>query len=62
MRITTILTVMGMLAALVPPFVHDVQTTDSTGPLGLSGWTSPNTPVGPLGGGQRAARRLTIAP
>ena len=33
--------------AFIRPFSTDVETPQSTGRLGLSGWTSPNPPVGP---------------
>jgi hypothetical protein len=39
--------------AFVEPFVLNVETQDSTGRIGLSGWTSPNPPVGSYGSGQR---------
>jgi len=39
--------------AFIRPFTREVQTADSTGRVGLSGWTSPNTPVGSSGTGQR---------
>jgi hypothetical protein len=37
--------------AFVEPFVLQVETQDSTGRIGLSGWTSPNPPVGSSGTG-----------
>jgi hypothetical protein len=33
--------------AFIEPFTADLESPTSTGKLGLSGWTSPNTPVGP---------------
>ena len=39
--------------AFVEPFVLQVETQDSTGRIGLSGWTSPNPPVASYGTGQR---------
>jgi hypothetical protein len=38
--------------AFIEPLVLDVETQDSTGRIGLSGWTSPNPPVGSYGTGQ----------
>ncbi len=32
--------------AFIEPFVTDLQSPTSTGRAGVSGWTSPNTPVG----------------
>ncbi len=37
----------------IRPFTREVETPDSTGRIGLSGWTSPNTPVGSSGTGRR---------
>lgn len=37
--------------AFVQPFVLEVETKDTTGRIGLSGWTSPNPPVGSSGTG-----------
>jgi hypothetical protein len=39
--------------AFIRPFTKEVETPRSTGRMGLSGWTSPNTPVGPSGAGMR---------
>ena len=39
--------------AFIRPFTTEVETAGSTGRLGLSGWTSPNQPVGPSGAGMR---------
>src|SRR5215470_14562501 len=39
--------------AFIRPFTTEVETPSSTGRLGLSGWTSPNPPVGPSGAGMR---------
>ena len=39
--------------AFIEPFSSEYQVGDSTGRIGLSGWTSPNTPVGPIVGGYR---------
>jgi hypothetical protein len=39
--------------AFIEPFAAKTQTTTSTGRMGLSGWTAPNTPVGPPVGGTR---------
>jgi hypothetical protein len=39
--------------AFIRPFTTTTETPTSTGRLGLSGWTSPNTPVGPSGAGMR---------
>ena len=39
--------------AFIRPFTKEVETPQSTGRLGLSGWTSPNPPVGPSGAGMR---------
>jgi hypothetical protein len=33
--------------AFIEPFAVDYETPTSTGKVGLSGWTSPATPVGP---------------
>ena len=38
--------------AFIEPFVLQVETPESTGRIGLSGWTSPNPPVGSSGTGQ----------
>ena len=38
--------------AFVEPFVLNVETKDSAGHIGLSGWTSPNPPVASYGTGQ----------
>src|SRR5262245_62769877 len=38
--------------AFVEPFVLNVETKDSTGRIGLSGWTSPNPPVASSATGQ----------
>ena len=38
--------------AFIEPFVLQVETRESTGRIGLSGWTSPNPPVGSSGTGQ----------
>ena len=38
--------------AFVEPFILNVETQDSTGRIGLSGWTSPNPPVASYGTGQ----------
>lgn len=37
--------------AFIYPFVIDVGTPEAAGHVGLSGWTSPSTPVGPSGAG-----------
>jgi hypothetical protein len=37
--------------AFVQPFVVQVETQDTTGRIGLSGWTSPNPPIGSSGTG-----------
>jgi hypothetical protein len=37
--------------AFVQPFVLQVETQDTTGRIGLSGWTSPNPPIGSSGTG-----------
>ncbi len=39
--------------AFIRPFTQSIETPQSTGRMGLSGWTSPNTPVGPSGSGRR---------
>ena len=39
--------------AFIRPFTTDVEAPQSTQRLGISGWTSPNTPVGPSGAGMR---------
>jgi hypothetical protein len=39
--------------AFIPPFTIEVETPDSTGRMGLSGWTAPNTSVGVVGTGIR---------
>ncbi len=39
--------------AFIRPFTKEVGTAQSTGRMGLSGWTSPNTPIGPSGAGMR---------
>ncbi len=39
--------------AFIRPFTIAVETPDSTGRMGLSAWTLPNTPVGPAGAGLR---------
>ena len=39
--------------AFIRPFTKNVETPESTGRIGLSGWTSPNTPVGSPGAGMR---------
>src|SRR5262245_38030930 len=39
--------------AFVEPLFLNVETQDSAGRIGLSGWTSPNPPVGSYGTGQR---------
>ena len=33
--------------AFIPPFVGSYETSTGTGQYGLSGWTSPNAPMGP---------------
>jgi hypothetical protein len=38
--------------AFIRPLTTTVESADSTGRTGLSGWTSPNTPVGSAGPGQ----------
>ena len=38
--------------AFIEPFMLQVETQESTGRIGLSGWTSPNPPVGSSGTGQ----------
>jgi hypothetical protein len=38
--------------AFIEPFVVQTETPTSTGRAGLSGWTAPNTPVGPAIGGR----------
>ena len=37
----------------IPPFTIAVERPDVTGRMGLSGWTSPRTPMGPSGAGVR---------
>jgi hypothetical protein len=39
--------------AFIEPLSRAVETPRSTGRMGLSGWTSPQTPVGPSGAGMR---------
>ena len=39
--------------AFIEPLSTEYQVGNSTGRLGLSGWTSPNTPVGPSVSGYR---------
>jgi hypothetical protein len=39
--------------AFVEPLVLQVETQDTTGRIGLSGWTAPNAPVGSSGTGRR---------
>jgi hypothetical protein len=39
--------------AFIRPFTKEIETPTSTGRMGLSGWTSPATPVGPSGAGMR---------
>lgn len=39
--------------AFIEPFAAKTQTTTSTGRVGLSGWTAPNTPIGPPVAGTR---------
>jgi hypothetical protein len=39
--------------AFIEPFTIKTETPTSTGRAGLSGWTAPNTPVGPAVGGAR---------
>lgn len=39
--------------AFIEPFAVDFQAGNGTGRAGLSGWTSPNTPVGPAVSGHR---------
>jgi hypothetical protein len=41
--------------AFIRPFTMTVESPDSTGRMGLSGWTAPNTPVGTAGPGQHAS-------
>jgi len=38
--------------AFVEPLVLQVETPDTTGRIGLSGWTAPNPPVGSSGTGR----------
>src|SRR5262245_42082478 len=38
--------------AFIEPLMLQVETQDSTGHIGLSGWTSPNPPVASYGTGQ----------
>jgi len=39
--------------AFIRPFVRELQTPTSTGRIGVSGWTSPNTQALPSGTGAR---------
>jgi hypothetical protein len=39
--------------AFIRPFTTEIDTPQSTQRLGVAGWTSPNTPVGPSGAGMR---------
>ena len=39
--------------AFIEPLSTEYQVGDSTGRFGLSGWTSPNTPAGPIVSGYR---------
>ena len=39
--------------AFIAPLSRKTETPTSTGRVGIAGWTSPNTPVGPGGMGQR---------
>jgi hypothetical protein len=39
--------------AFIEPLSRKVETPRTTGRMGLSGWTSPQTPVGPSGAGMR---------
>jgi hypothetical protein len=39
--------------AFIEPFVTETEGVETTGRAGLSGWTAPNTPVGPPVGGYR---------
>ena len=39
--------------AFIAPFTIELESPDSTGRMGFSGWTAPNTPVGPVGTGTR---------
>jgi hypothetical protein len=39
--------------AFIEPLSRKVETPRGTGRMGLSGWTSPQTPVGPSGAGMR---------
>lgn len=39
--------------AFIAPLNRKIETPTSTGRMGIAGWSSPNTPVGPSGGGQR---------
>ena len=39
--------------AFIRPFTKEIETPESTQRLGVAGWTSPTTPVGPSGAGMR---------
>jgi hypothetical protein len=39
--------------AFIEPLSRKIETPTSTGRMGLSGWSSPQTPVGPSGAGMR---------
>ena len=39
--------------AFIAPLSRKIETPTSTGRMGVAGWTSPNTPVGPSGAGLR---------
>lgn len=39
--------------AFIGPLSRKIETPRSTGRMGLSGWSSPQTPVGPSGAGMR---------
>jgi hypothetical protein len=39
--------------AFIGPLSRKIETPRSTGRMGLSGWSSPQTPIGPSGAGMR---------
>jgi hypothetical protein len=39
--------------AFIAPLSRKIETPTSTGRMGIAGWTSPNTPVGPSTAGSR---------
>ena len=46
--------------AFIEPLTADLESPTSTGRLGLSGWTSPNTPVGPVQGYREVSGWLAV--